>query len=221
MKTEKKLRSHKIMKLIVLLCFVLALCGFLFFKLNYHRINFTDSDITKCPKYARTGEIVEVETAWVTDVYMELYVDGQEIEPVMEGLYRFEMPDHDVFLKTNTVANFTVETPDGPIYFEIRTPVRAIYDRVWEYGDTVETEDPEIIDEIVEALRIITISSKSVDYSVEDFTDVVRLVFEDGSEETYVFEEYYYVSPLDQKHYLVTQGLDRLRNVLDYMMENR
>ena len=92
---------------------------------------------------------------------------------------------------------------------------------MWEYGDTVETEDPEIIDEIVEALRIITISSKSVDYSVEDFTDVVRLVFEDSSEETYVFEEYYYVSPLDQKHYLVTQGLDRLRNVLDYMMENR
>ncbi len=220
MEVKKRNKSTKILKLITLLCVVFAVCGLLYFKMNYHRITYGEN-VRKCPKYARTGKMVEVETVLVTDAYLELFVNSEEIEALSEGMYMFRMPDHDVDIKTDIV---TVDAPydlmDSPVYFEARTPVKVIYHRMRESEDMIETEDPEIIKEITGALYIILISPTSTDHAVEDYTDVVTLVFEDDSRQSYEFEENYYISPENNRHYPVTQGLDRLRSVLEQMIEN-
>ncbi len=217
----KRSNGTKIMTAIALLCAVLALCSFLYFRKNYHRIEH-DGNVTKCPKYAKAGDMVDVETVFVTDAYLELFVNGVRVEPLMEGSYVFRMPDNDVRIETRVVADESpYEYMDSPVYFESRMPVKVIYRRMWEYGDEAETEDPEIIKEVTDAMYIIHISPHATDRVVDDFTDVVILVFDDGSQQTYVFEEYNYINPVDDGRYPVTQGLEKLRTALDEIIENR
>lgn len=75
--------------------------------LGYHKINYdnTDKDIVSCPKRARAGELVTVETVFVTDADLYCYLDGVELKPNKEGLYQFTMPDHDVEIKVVVVSN--------------------------------------------------------------------------------------------------------------------
>ena len=59
--------------------------------------------ITSCPKFARTGDWVEVETVSVTDGWLEISGVNGDFEN--ENLYVFIMPDDDVYLKVWVQSN--------------------------------------------------------------------------------------------------------------------
>ena len=62
--------------------------------------------VVSCPTHAKPGETVRLETVCVTDA--DLYVnstDGTEIRYIKEGIYEFEMPDHDFEFKVTVISN--------------------------------------------------------------------------------------------------------------------
>ena len=62
--------------------------------------------VVSCPRTARPGDTVRIETVSVTDA--DLYVnavDGTEIRFIKEGVYEFEMPDHDFEFKVTVISN--------------------------------------------------------------------------------------------------------------------
>ena len=74
---------------------------------GYHEINYdnTSGDIVSCPKRAREGDIVKVETVSVCDADLYVYLNGTELKPIKEGYYEFTMPDHDVEIRVAIVSN--------------------------------------------------------------------------------------------------------------------
>ncbi|MBR4462067.1 MAG: hypothetical protein IKS51_05780 [Erysipelotrichaceae bacterium] len=215
---KKMKRVLPVFALLVLFC----IGGYLLFIQNRsYRIICLSSDVTDCQRQARKGETVTVATVSISDGELCLYVDGVEIAAEQEGIYRFVMPGHDVDITTVIIPTYNYDTLDSPIYFEIKTPVKAHYDRLWEYSDSAETEDPEMLEKIVDALRIITIGPGPVDVAIDDYTDRIFLTYEDGSEACFVFEADYYISDLNGGHYPVTQGLKELRSVLDRIIANK
>lgn len=62
-------------------------------------------EIVSCPKRAKAGETVTIETVSVTDADLYLIVDGVSLDPIKEGFYQFEMPDHDVTVKVVIKSN--------------------------------------------------------------------------------------------------------------------
>ena len=65
-----------------------------------------DQYVVSCPKRAKPGDTVRIETVCVTDA--DLYVnstDGTEIRYVKDGVYEFEMPDHDFEFKVTVISN--------------------------------------------------------------------------------------------------------------------
>ena len=84
--------------LALLMCMALLGC-------SRHRITVISGEtfVHKCPKTARTGETVTVETSVVSDA--ELYVNGVDGKFVRPGEYQFVMPDNDVELKVTVIAN--------------------------------------------------------------------------------------------------------------------
>ena len=62
--------------------------------------------VVACPRNAKPGETVRIETVVVDDA--DLYVnptDDTEIRMIKEGLYEFEMPDHDFEFKVTVISN--------------------------------------------------------------------------------------------------------------------
>ena len=92
---KKKLAAFAILSLLFTGC------------LGTHKINIEagDEDLVNCPKRAKAGETVAVETVTVTDADLYLIVDGVNLEPIREGYYEFEMPDHDVNIKVVIKSN--------------------------------------------------------------------------------------------------------------------
>ena len=64
-----------------------------------------EDDVVSCPKRAKAGETVTVETVSVCDADLYFYLDGVELEPIKEGFYQFEMPDHDVTIRVVIKSN--------------------------------------------------------------------------------------------------------------------
>lgn len=91
-------------------------------------------------------------------------------------------------------------------------PVRVEYHRMWEYSDQAETEDPEILRELVEVLRGLEVG-ETTNTAVEDFTDVLVFTFEDGTTQRLEFEGQCVVGE-DQSRRTV-DGLERLRALLN------
>ncbi len=83
--------------LALLMCTALLGC-------SRHRITVISGEkfVFKCPKSARTGDTVTVETSVVSDA--ELYVNGVDGKFIRPGEYQFTMPDHDVELKVTVIA---------------------------------------------------------------------------------------------------------------------
>ena len=52
--------------------------------------------IVSCPKSAKAGETVTVETKCVTDGWVEVTATGAEVEAVQGDLFQFVMPAQDV-----------------------------------------------------------------------------------------------------------------------------
>ena len=68
-------------------------------------VEYGDEDLVSCPKRAKAGETVTVETVSVSDADLFFYLDGVELKPIKEGYYEFTMPDHDVDIKVVIVSN--------------------------------------------------------------------------------------------------------------------
>ena len=94
-------------KIVVIVCLVLALAlvGLLVFRSAYRKITVVSGKqfVDECPRFARPGQEVTVTTAVIDDG--EIYVNGTDGRYVRPGVYVFTMPDEDVQLKINVVAN--------------------------------------------------------------------------------------------------------------------
>ena len=94
-------------KIAVIVCLVLALAlvGLLVFRSSCRKITVVSGKqfVDECPRFARPGQEVTVTTAVIDDG--EIYVNGTDGRCVRPGVYVFTMPDEDVQLKINVVAN--------------------------------------------------------------------------------------------------------------------
>ena len=95
-------------------------------------------------------------------------------------------------------------------------PVKVYCQRCYEYGDSVETEDPEVIQALLSQIASLEYGEEST-YMVDDFTDILYFQYEDGTVVRYEFEENNYVAE-DGKRYR-TEGLSALRTMLDELFQ--
>ncbi len=96
-------------------------------------------------------------------------------------------------------------------------PVSIRYDRLWFYGDEVETSDPEQIAAIVDAVRALSVGGPT-EVCVEDYTDILTFTFADGTVSRLEFEDQIWVKDKDARYEV--KGLGRLRDVLDELLES-
>ena len=62
--------------------------------------------VRSCPKAARAGETVTVETIWVTDGYLEFHVYGAaDGKFITESEYQFTMPDGPVTVEGHMIPD--------------------------------------------------------------------------------------------------------------------
>ena len=64
-----------------------------------------EDEIVSCPKRAKPGETVTIETVIVNDADLYLFVNGIALDPIKEGFYQFEMPNQDVRIKVVVKSN--------------------------------------------------------------------------------------------------------------------
>ena len=102
------------------------------------------------------------------------------------------------------------------IWTKSEIPVRLDYDKMWEYGDSALTEDGELINAVIKAIKALKIGSKT-DEVTDDFTDVLRFTFEDESVFTIEFENQCWVKSENERYKV--EGLDRVRELLEKMFE--
>ncbi len=89
--------------------------------------------------------------------------------------------------------------------------VEIRYLRRWIYGADYVITDDNKIQAILDCLDNIVVMNE-VNYEVTDFTDILVLVYKDGTEKMYEFEEYNIV--LDSRRYAVS-GITELRKTLE------
>ena len=98
-------------------------------------------------------------------------------------------------------------------------PVKVLYRRMWEYSLDVESEDRQIINDLLEKIDRIQLGEKT-DMGIEDYTDLIVFEYPDGTTKQYRFEADVYVED-DKNRYLVLSGLQDVRSILNAMVEGR
>ena len=98
-------------------------------------------------------------------------------------------------------------------------PVKVLYRRMWEYSLDVESEDQQIINDLLEKIDRIQLGEKT-DMGIEDYTDLIVFEYPDGTTNQYRFEADVYVED-DKNRYLVLSGLQDVRSILNAMVEGR
>ena len=115
----------------------------------------------------------------------------------------------------------TVEAPlaeeagDPALWPYSDMPVKVRYDRMWEYSDYAESEDQQVIDGLVAAIKDLNIG-EPVEYAVDDYTDILTFTFSDGRTCRLEFEENNWVTDTDERYHV--DGLDKLRSQLDDLL---
>ena len=121
--------------------------------------------------------------------------------------------------KTNASAAKTQDAPESVpengIWTKEEMPVSVRYDRMWVYSASGETKDPEVLKELVDAVRALEIGEKS-EWITEDYTDILSFRFADGDTLRLEFEDQSWVRA-DGERYEVS-GLDRLRAILETLL---
>ena len=107
--------------------------------------------------------------------------------------------------------------PELMIWPTDEMPVRLHYDRYWEYGDYADTEDPQLIEALVEAVKGLTVGEKT-DMQVDDYTDILTFYFADEGMIRLEFEEQNWVVGGERYH---VDGLREVRYLLNDWMESR
>lgn len=98
-----------------------------------------------------------------------------------------------------------------------KIPTKVIYRRMWEYAAEKESEDQELIKELLQEINDIKLGNKT-QMSVDDYTDIVIFEYSDGTYSKYIFEANIYVES-EENRYEVISGLDKLRETLNSFME--
>ena len=109
------------------------------------------------------------------------------------------------------------ETDASALWPETELPVSLRYDRMWVYSAYAETEDPEVIGGIVEAVQALEASGKEGS-AVEDYTDLLLFTFADGHTRRLRFEEESWVTEEGRHLQMEGDGLARLRRLLDELL---
>ena len=100
-----------------------------------------------------------------------------------------------------------------------KMPIKVLYRRMWEYGLNVESDDQQIISELLDKISKIKLGEK-VNMAVDDYTDLIIFEYQDGTKKMYHFEADIYVED-DDNRYLVVSGLEDVRNILNSMVEGK
>lgn len=108
------------------------------------------------------------------------------------------------------------DRPASPIIAISETPVRVDYQRSWAYSAFGESEDPQYIQKLTDALNSVKIGASS-DVYTSDYTDIIILTFSDGTKQSIEFEADYFVEE-DDSRFKVTQGLSQVRALLDELI---
>ncbi|MBQ1566589.1 MAG: hypothetical protein IIZ80_01710 [Erysipelotrichaceae bacterium] len=98
-------------------------------------------------------------------------------------------------------------------------PVKAVYSRQWIYAAEKESSDPELIMKLLQQIRDIKLGGPA-NISVMDYTDIIIFEYEDGEKMSYRFEADVYVKNSEER-YAVIDGLQYLRETLDYMINQK
>ena len=101
------------------------------------------------------------------------------------------------------------------IWVKEEMPESVRYDRQWVYSAYGETKDPEVLKELVDAVRALEIGEKS-EWITEDYTDILTFTFADGDTLRLEFEDQCWVKA-DDERYEVT-GLDQVRTILEAIL---
>ena len=113
------------------------------------------------------------------------------------------------------VSESTNDSGDPILWPAKEMPVSLKYDRMWVYSAHAETEDPDTINRIVDAVSNLSVGEKA-DYVVEDYTDILLFTFPDGSTYRLEFEEDNWVTEGSGR--LHVEGLTQLRALLDKLL---
>ena len=86
------MKQRLIVLLVLLLALSLCACG------NRYHIHVTGGAdlVISCPKTAKAGETVTIETKCVTDGWVEVSASGTEVTAVQEDVFQFVMPKQNV-----------------------------------------------------------------------------------------------------------------------------
>lgn len=115
----------------------------------------------------------------------------------------------------DAVSESTTDSGDPILWPAEEMPVSLKYDRMWVYSAHAETEDPDTINRIVDAVSSLSVGEKA-DYVVEDYTDILLFTFPDGSTYRLEFEEDNWVTEGSGR--LHVEGLTQLRALLDKLL---
>ena len=96
-------------------------------------------------------------------------------------------------------------------------PMKLEYQRMREYSAYGESEDPELIQDVLDALRSLEIG-RATDIAVEDYGDIIRFIYADGSEKTFEFEDSIIVTGRNER-FEVEGDLSRVRRLLSVLTE--
>ena len=107
-------------------------------------------------------------------------------------------------------AEETAETGSEPL------PVKVTYQRMWEYSASGESTDPEVIRSLVEEIGKLKIGAET-DMSVDDYGDIIRFEYADGTVKTYEFEGDIIVNEDGTRN--EAEGLKSLRGLLNTLIE--
>ena len=102
------------------------------------------------------------------------------------------------------------ETADKPF------PVKVTYQRMWEYSASGESTDPEVIQALLNGLDELKIGAET-DMAVDDFGDIIRFEYPDGTVKTYEFEGDIIVKEDGTRNEV--EGLKSLRELLNTLIE--
>ena len=112
------------------------------------------------------------------------------------------------------------EAPDATeapaVYTNTAYPVEIRYDRSWLDPAFAKTRDRYTIDDLLEALGGLRVTGTTAE-GTDDKTDIIRLIYDGGAEETFEFESGLWIR--DGVRYTV-EGYNKVADVLDSMMEH-
>ena len=135
----------------------------------------------------------------------------------LTGCSRTGQPKDEPAVESTTIETEPQENSAGEIWTRSDMPSHLRYDRMWEYSDHAETDDPGQIEAIVDAIRNMTVKDP-VQYAVDDYTDILTFGFADGTTLRVEFEEQNWVKDGKERYHV--EGLGVLRSLLEGLMEN-